>query len=205
MTCFIEWLVDWLVDSSIHCLIDSLWFIHLFLPAFIHWFIVELILELLLVSKLLESPAYSYLGQEFLLLPVLRVCKSRSQICAAARTMFRRSVGIISEWQTLTQLQSSRLDQTFLFFKWLESETGNGSWTFHEYGDFLKWDTPKWLVCNRKSHLEIDDDWGYSHLWKPPYRRKSEEPFASIHRSTWAWFPLPTYMLPVGYLDVPGS
>ena len=29
--------------------------------------------------------------------------------------------------------------------------------------------TPKWLVYTGKSHLEMDDDWGYPYFRKPPY------------------------------------
>ena len=29
--------------------------------------------------------------------------------------------------------------------------------------------TPQWMVYNGKSHLEMDDDWGYSLFRKPPY------------------------------------
>ena len=29
-------------------------------------------------------------------------------------------------------------------------------------------DNPKWLGYNGESHLEMDADWGYPHLWKPP-------------------------------------
>ena len=32
------------------------------------------------------------------------------------------------------------------------------------------WGTPSSLdgFCSGKSHLEMDDDWGYPHVWKPP-------------------------------------
>ena len=29
--------------------------------------------------------------------------------------------------------------------------------------------TPKWLVHEGKSHLEMDDDWGYPYFRNPPY------------------------------------
>ena len=31
-----------------------------------------------------------------------------------------------------------------------------------------KWGYPKWRVNKGKSHLEMDDVWGYPHLWTPP-------------------------------------
>ena len=31
------------------------------------------------------------------------------------------------------------------------------------------WDTLKQIVCNGKSHLEMDDDWGYAYFRKLPY------------------------------------
>ena len=31
--------------------------------------------------------------------------------------------------------------------------------------------TPKWMVYNGQSHIEMDDDWGYPHFGKPPYRK----------------------------------
>ena len=30
----------------------------------------------------------------------------------------------------------------------------------------------KWVVFKGKSHLEMDDDWGYPHFRKPPYIKK---------------------------------
>ena len=37
------------------------------------------------------------------------------------------------------------------------------------HGGFHKLGTPKWMVYKRKSHLEMDDDWGYLYFRKPPY------------------------------------
>ena len=36
-------------------------------------------------------------------------------------------------------------------------------------GGSINGGTPIWLVCNGKSHLGMDDDWGYPHFGKPPY------------------------------------
>ena len=35
---------------------------------------------------------------------------------------------------------------------------------FHSHGG-----SPKWFVCKGKSHLEMDDDWGYPYFRKPLY------------------------------------
>ena len=29
--------------------------------------------------------------------------------------------------------------------------------------------TPKWMLCDGKSHGNLDDDWGYPRLWTPAY------------------------------------
>ena len=44
----------------------------------------------------------------------------------------------------------------------------------HIYGFFQKWRYPNsWLVYEGKSHLEMDDDWGYPYFRKPTYTNNS--------------------------------
>ena len=48
-------------------------------------------------------------------------------------------------------------------------------WIFGKNGGFLEWGYPfiaGWF-CKGKSHLEMDDDWGYAYFRKPPHGKIS--------------------------------
>ena len=74
-------------------------------------------------------------------------------------------------------------------FQRLKGPSTNGdfmafNWDFTGFSMVISWSsngvTPKWMVYNGKSHLEMDDDWG------SPYVTKLR------HRKTWTYKVIPS-------------
>ena len=63
----------------------------------------------------------------------------------------------------------------------------------HTNGGFHKWGIPNsWMVYKGKSHLKMDDDWGYPNFRKPP----------SLNISRPCSFPVSQDLSPVPGMDV---